>query len=76
MMRLLALSLAATAGPSIAAIAVPTHERLRGIVPMVSANDVTVHAAAWDVSLSVGSHTDLTTAHSNLIILRPVGTLA
>jgi hypothetical protein len=67
MMRLLKLSLVATAGFSIAAIAAPRPERLRGIVSAVSANEVTVHTAAGDVSMSVGGDTKfLTTVHAGL----------
>jgi hypothetical protein len=67
MMRLLRLSLVATAGLSIAAIAAPVHERLRGTVSAVSANEVTVHTAAGDVSMSLGGDTKyLRVAHSDL----------
>ena len=48
MMRLLGLSLVVTAGLSIAAstvLAAPEHERLRGIVSAVSANEVKVRTA-------------------------------
>jgi hypothetical protein len=67
MMRLLTLSLVATAGFSIAAIAAPEHERLRGTVSAVSASELTVHTATGDVSMSLGEDTKyLTAARSNL----------
>jgi hypothetical protein len=67
MMRLLGLSLAATAALSIAAIGAPEHERLRGTVSSVSADKVTVHTATGDVSMSIGADTKyLTVAHSDL----------
>jgi hypothetical protein len=67
MMRLLGLSLVATAGLSIAASAAPQPERLRGIVSAVSANEVTVHTATGDVSMSVSGDTKyLTTVHTDL----------
>jgi hypothetical protein len=67
MMRLVKLSLVATAGFSIAAIAAPQHERLRGIVSAVSGNEVTVHTATGDVPMSIGGDTKyLTIARSDL----------
>jgi hypothetical protein len=67
MMRLLTLSLVATAGLSIAAIAAPEHERLRGTVSAVSANELTVRTATGEVSMSLGGDTKyLTAARSNL----------
>jgi hypothetical protein len=70
MMRLLKLSLMATAGLSIAAstvLAAPEHERLRGIVSAVSANEVAVRTATGEVSLSLsGSTVYLTSARSDL----------
>jgi hypothetical protein len=70
MMRLFRLSLLATAGLSVAAItasAAPQPERLRGIVSAVSANEVTVHTATGDVSMSVSGDTKyLTTVHTDL----------
>lgn len=70
MMRLLKLSLMATAGLSIAASAVlaaPEHERLRVIVSAVSANEATVRTATGEVSLSLsGGTVYLTSARSNL----------
>jgi hypothetical protein len=67
MMRLFGLSLVATAGLSIAASAAPQPERLRGIVSAVSANEVTVHTATGDVSMSVSGDTKyLTTVHTDL----------
>ena len=67
MMRLLTLSLVATAGLSIAAVAAPQPERLRGIVTAVSANEVTVHTATGDVSMSVSGDTKyLTTVHADV----------
>jgi glutamine phosphoribosylpyrophosphate amidotransferase len=70
MLRLLRLSLVATAGLSIAAvaaIAAPEHEQLRGIVTAVSANELTVRTATGDVSMSLGGDTKyLTSARSNL----------
>jgi hypothetical protein len=66
MMRLLALSLAATAGLSVAAIAAPEHERLRGTVTAVSANEITVHTATGDVSMSLGGTKYLMVARSDL----------
>ena len=67
MMRLLRLSVVATAGLSIAAIAAPEHERLRGTVSSVSANEATVHTVTGDVSMSLGSDTKyLTIARSDL----------
>jgi hypothetical protein len=67
MMRHLTLSLVATAGLSIAAIAAPQHERLRGTVSAVSANEVTVHTATGDVSMSVSGDTKyLTTVHADV----------
>jgi hypothetical protein len=67
MMRLLRLSLVATAGLSIAAIAAPEHERLRGTVSAVSANEVTVRTATGEVSMSVGGDTKyLTVVRSDL----------
>jgi hypothetical protein len=70
MMRLFRHSLVATAGLSVAAItasAAPQPERLRGIVSAVSANEVTVHTATGDVSMSVSGDTKyLTTVHTDL----------
>jgi hypothetical protein len=70
MMRLLKLSLVATAGLSIAAItasAAPQPERLRGIVTAISANALTVRTATGDVSMSVSSDTKyLTTVHADV----------
>src|SRR5271168_2209048 len=67
MMRLLGLSLAATAALSIAAIAAPEHERLRGIVTAVTGDQVTVHTATGDVSMSVSGDTKyLTTVHADV----------
>jgi hypothetical protein len=70
MMRLLRLSLVATAGLSIAAIAAiaaPEHERLRGTVSAVSANELTVRTATSEVSMSLGADTKyLKVARSNL----------
>jgi hypothetical protein len=66
MMRLLTLSLVATAGLSVAAIAAPEHERLRGTVSAVSANELTVLTATGEVSMSLGGDTKyLTAARSN-----------
>jgi hypothetical protein len=70
MMRLLKLSLVATAGLSIAAItasAAPQPERLRGIVTAVTGDEVTVHTATGDVSMSVSGDTKyLTTVHAEV----------
>ena len=67
MIRLLGLSLAATAGLSMAANAAPEHQRLRGIVSAVSASELTVHTATGDVAMSLGSDTKyLTVGHSDL----------
>jgi len=70
MMRLLRLSLVATAGLSIAAIAAtaaPEHERLRGTVSAVSANELTIRTATGEVSMSLAGDTKyLTAARSNL----------
>jgi glutamine phosphoribosylpyrophosphate amidotransferase len=70
MMRLLRPSLVATAGLSIAAIAAiaaPEHERLRGTVSAVSANELTVRTATGEVSMSLAGDTKyLTAARSNL----------
>jgi glutamine phosphoribosylpyrophosphate amidotransferase len=67
MTRLLKLSLVAAAGLSVAAIAAPEHERLRGTVSAVSANELTVHTATGDVSMSLGGDTKyLTVARSDL----------
>jgi hypothetical protein len=66
MMRLLGLSLVATAGLSIAAVAAPQAERLRGIVTAVSANEVTVHTATGDVSMSLDGTKYLTTVHAGI----------
>jgi hypothetical protein len=66
MMRLLSLSLVATAGLSIAAVAAPEHERLRGTVSAVSANEATVHTATGDVSMSLDGTKYLTIARSDL----------
>jgi hypothetical protein len=67
MMRLLRLSLVATAGLSIAAIAAPEPERLRGTVSAVSANELTVRTATGEVSMSLGGDTKyLTAARSDL----------
>ena len=67
MMRLLTLSLVATAGLSVAAIAAPQPERLRGIVTAVKGDEVTVHTATGDVSMSVGGDTKyLTTVHADV----------
>jgi hypothetical protein len=65
-MRLLTLSLVATAGLSVAATAAPVHERLRGIVSAVSANELTVRTATGDVAPSLDGTKYLTTANSNL----------
>jgi hypothetical protein len=66
-MRLLGLSLVTVAGLSIAANAAPEHQRLRGIVTAVSANEATVHTATGDVSMSlIGDTKYLTIAHSDL----------
>jgi hypothetical protein len=67
MMRLLTLSLVATAGLSIAAVAAPQPERLRGIVTAVTGDQVTVHTATGDVSMSVSGDTKyLTTVHADV----------
>jgi hypothetical protein len=67
MIRLLGLSLAATAGLSMAANAAPEHLRLRGSVSAVSASELTVHTATGDVAMSLGSDTKyLTVGHSDL----------
>jgi hypothetical protein len=67
MMRLLTLSLVATAALSIAAVAAPKPERLRGIVTAVTGDQVTVHTATGDVSMSVSGDTKyLTTVHADL----------
>jgi hypothetical protein len=67
MMRLFGLSLVATAGLSIAGIAAPEHERLRGTVSSVSASDLTVRTATGEVSMSLGGNTKyLTVSRSNL----------
>jgi hypothetical protein len=70
MMRLLRLSLMATAGLSIAAvaaIAAPEPERLRGTVTSISANELTVRTATGEVAMSLGSDTKyLTAARSDL----------
>jgi hypothetical protein len=66
MMRLFGLSLVATAGLSIAAIAAPQPERLRGIVTAVSANELTVHTATGDVSMSLDGTKYLTTVRAGL----------
>jgi glutamine phosphoribosylpyrophosphate amidotransferase len=70
MMRLLRLSLVATAGLSIAAVAAiasPEHERLRGTVSAVSTNELTVRTATGEVSMSLGDDTKyLTAARSDL----------
>jgi hypothetical protein len=66
MMRLLGLSLVATAGLSIAAIAAPEHERLRGTVSAVSADEVTVRTATGEVSMSLNGTKYLTIVHSDL----------
>ncbi|WP_216856261.1 hypothetical protein [Acidisphaera sp. S103] len=70
MIRAFRLSLVATAGISIAAItasAAPQPERLRGIVTTVTGNQVTVHTATDDVSMSVSDDTKyLTTVHAGL----------
>jgi hypothetical protein len=67
MMRLLTLSLVATAGLSIAAVAAPKPDRLRGIVTAVTGDQVTVHTATGDVSMSVSGDTKyLTTAPADL----------
>jgi hypothetical protein len=70
MTRFIKLSLAATAGLSvaaIAAIAAPQHERIRGIVTSVTSNQVTVHTATGDVSMTVSGDTKyLTTARADL----------
>jgi hypothetical protein len=70
MMRLLKLSLMATTGLSIAAsaaLAAPEHERLRGIVSAVSADEVTVRTATGEVPLSLSGNTKyLTSARSDL----------
>jgi hypothetical protein len=57
MMRLLTLSLVATAGLSIAAIAAPEHDRFRGTVSAVSANELTVRTATGEASMSLGGDT-------------------
>jgi hypothetical protein len=67
MMRLLGLSLLAIAGLSLAANAAPEHQRLRGIVSAVSANELTVHTATGDVSMSLSGDTKyLTIGRSDL----------
>jgi glutamine phosphoribosylpyrophosphate amidotransferase len=66
MMRLLTLSLLATAGLSVAATAAPVHERLRGIVSAVSANGLTVHTETGDVALSLHGTAYLTTTKTDL----------
>jgi hypothetical protein len=70
MMRPLRLSIVATAGLSIAvvaAIAAPEHERLRGTVSAVSANELTIRTASGEVSMSLAGDTKyLTAARSNL----------
>jgi hypothetical protein len=70
MKRLYRLTIVFTAGLSVAAIAAsaaPQPERLRGIVTAVSANEVTVHTATGDVSMSVSGDTKyLTTVHADV----------
>ncbi len=70
MKRLSGLTIVFTAGLSVAAIAAsaaPQPERLRGIVTAVSANEVTVHTATGDVSMSVSGDTKyLTTVHADV----------
>jgi hypothetical protein len=66
MMRLIGLSLAATAALSSTATATPQHERLRGIVSAVSANELTLHTATGDVALSLDGTKYLTTISSGL----------
>jgi hypothetical protein len=70
MMRFLKLSLAATAGLSVAAVAAvaaPQHERIRGIVTAVTDSQVTIHTATGDVSMSVSGDTKyLTTTRADL----------
>jgi len=65
-MRLLGLSFAATAVVSSAAIAAPQHERLRGIVSAVSANQLTLRTATGEISLSLDGTKYLTTVSSSL----------
>jgi hypothetical protein len=65
MLRLPGLSLVAATALSIAAIAAPEHERLRGTVTAASANELTVHTATGDVSMSLGGTKCLTVAHSD-----------
>jgi hypothetical protein len=58
MKRLLALTLAAMAGLSVAAVAAPVHERVRGTVSAVSTNALTVHTTTGkDVAMTLGSDT-------------------
>jgi hypothetical protein len=76
MSRLLGLSLVATAALSIAAIAAPEHERLRGTVTAVSANELTVHTATGDVSNSLGGTKYLTVPTPTSIVSRPTDILA
>lgn len=66
MMRLIGLSLAATAALSSTATATPQHERLRGIVSAVSANELTLHTATGAVALSLDGTKYLTTISSGL----------
>lgn len=67
MKRLLGLALVAMAGLPIAANAAPAHERLRGTVTAVSANELTVRTATGDVSMSLDGDTKyLTVGRSNL----------
>ena len=58
MKRLLGLTVAATAALSVAAMAAPTHERVRGTVKSASADKLTVHTSAGDdVPVTLNSST-------------------
>jgi hypothetical protein len=57
MKRLFGLTLIVTAGFSVATAIAAEPERIRGILSAVSANEVTVHTATGDISLSLGSDT-------------------
>lgn len=58
MNRVLGLTLAVTAGFSVAAAAAPQHERIRGTVSAISADELTVRTAgAGDVAMMLGANT-------------------
>ena len=70
MERLVALTFAALAGLSIAAVAAPETARIRGTVTAIAANQLTIHTPAGKVFMSLGHYTKyLTESRSDLTLI-------